>query len=136
MKTKLRNIKKNILSEQWATLSRIDFDYKFKTGWKRLSREAYNRGNGTALLPYNPEKGTVILTKQFRMPAFVNDPKDAMSIEVCAGTIDKNESAKTCAIREAREEIGYAINNLKKVIECYSSVGAVTEKNVSVCCRV
>ena len=86
----LKNIKKTTLSKEWATLDRIDYDYQFKTGeWKSLSRESYNRGNGAAILLYNPKKRTVILTKQFRMPIYEVNKKEGMSIEVCAGAIDK-----------------------------------------------
>ena len=129
MENKLRNIKYNVLSEEWATLHRIDYDYKFENNnWKRLSRESYDRGNGTGILLYNKEKQTVILTKQFRMPAYANTPKDGMSIEVCAGAIDKNENPEVCIIREVEEEVGYKIISAKKVLECYTSPGAVTEK--------
>jgi nudix-type nucleoside diphosphatase (YffH/AdpP family) len=126
---KLRNITYTKLSSEWAILNRIDYDYKFENGnWKRLSRESYNRGNGTSILLYNKEKQTVILTKQFRMPAYDNNKKDGMSIEVCAGAIDKNEVPEVCIIREVEEEVGYKINSAKKVMECYMSPGAVTEK--------
>ena len=129
MEDKLRNIKHNVLSNEWATLDRVDYDYKFEDGqWRRLSRESYNRGNGTGILLYNKENKTVILTKQFRMPAYVNTKVDGMSIEVCAGALDKNEEPETCIIREVEEEVGYKINSAKKVIECYTSPGAVTEK--------
>jgi len=129
MEDRLRNIKHNILSDEWATLVRVDYDYKFESGhWKRLSRESYNRGNGAAILLYNKEKHTVIMTKQFRMPAYVNDTKDGMSIEVCAGAIDENEPPEVCVIREVEEEVGYKIHAAKKVMECYMSPGAVTEK--------
>ncbi len=75
----LKNIKYTTLSKEWATLNRIDYDYQFKNGeWKPISRECYNRGNGTAILLYNTEKETVILTKQFRMPAYENDKSDGM----------------------------------------------------------
>ncbi|SFZ91736.1 nudix-type nucleoside diphosphatase, YffH/AdpP family [Flaviramulus basaltis] len=129
MEDKLRNIKYNVLSKEWATLYQIDYDYKFENNnWKRLSRESYDRGNGTGILLYNKEKQMVILTKQFRMPAYANTPKDGMSIEVCAGAIDKNENPEVCIIREVEEEVGYKITSAKKVIECYTSPGAVTEK--------
>ncbi|ULC58339.1 NUDIX domain-containing protein [Flaviramulus sp. BrNp1-15] len=129
MEDKLRNIKHHVLSDEWATLDRVDYDYKFEDGqWRRLSRESYNRGNGTGILLYNKEKQTVILTKQFRMPAYVNNPKEGMSIEVCAGAIDKNEDPEVCIIREVEEEVGYKISSTKKVLECYTSPGAVTEK--------
>jgi len=129
VKNKLRNITHNTLSKAWATLNRIDYDYQFKDGsWKRLSRESYDRGNGTSVLLYNKKKGTVILTKQFRMPAYANDKNDGMSIEVCAGALDKDESPETCIIREIEEEVGYKINQVTKVLEAYTSPGAVTEK--------
>lgn len=125
----LKNIKYNVLSKEWATLHRIDYDYQFKDGsWKTISRESYNRGNGTSVLLYNVEKQTVILTRQFRMPAYVNDKQDGMSIEVCAGALDKNEEPETCIIREIEEEVGYRVDEVKKVLECYMSPGAVTEK--------
>ena len=127
--SKPKNITFNNLSKEWATLDRIDYDYQFKDGsWKRLSRESYNRGNGTSILLYNKEKKTVILTKQFRMPAYINNENDGISIEVCAGALDKNESPETCIIREVEEEVGYKINSAQKVFEGYMSPGAVTEK--------
>lgn len=126
---KLRNISYTELSSEWATLNRINYDYKFENGsWKHLSRESYNRGDGTGILLYNKHKGTVILTKQFRMPAYDNNKNEGMSIEVCAGAIDKAEDPKVCIIRETEEEVGYKIKCAKKVIECYTSPGAVTEK--------
>ncbi len=126
---KLKNITKKILSKAWATLYEIDYDYQFKDGsWKRSSRESYDRGNGTAILLYNPKKGTVILTRQFRMPAYENDKNDGMSIEACAGAIDKNESPEKTIIRETEEEVGYKIKSAKKVLQAYTSPGAVTEK--------
>ncbi len=129
---KLKNITYNTLSNAWATLNRIDYDYQFNDGsWKRLSRESYDRGNGTSILLYNKEKGTVILTKQFRMPAYANDVNDGMSIEVCAGAIDKNESPEVCIIREVEEEVGFKIYEVTKVLESYMSPGAVTEKMYS-----
>lgn len=125
----LKHITKKILSKAWATLYEIDYDYQFKDGhWKRLSRESYDRGNGTCILLYNQEKGTVILTRQFRMPAYHNDERDGMSIEVCAGAIDKNESPQVTIIREAEEEVGYRLVHTKQIMEAYSSPGALTEK--------
>ncbi len=126
---RIKDITKKILSKAWATLYEINYDYQFKDGsWKRLSRESYDRGNGTCILLYNKEKSTVILTKQFRMPAYHNDENDGMSIEVCAGAIDKNESAASTIIREVEEEVGYKIQNVKQIMEAYSSPGALSEK--------
>nr|WP_321225800.1 NUDIX domain-containing protein [uncultured Psychroserpens sp.] len=125
----LKNITKATLSHEWAKLDRIDYDYKFKNGeWKRLSRETYNRGNGAAILLYNSKKGTVILTKQFRMPVYENNELEGMSIEVCAGAIDGNESPIETILRETEEEVGYKIDNAKQVLTAYTSPGALTEK--------
>jgi len=125
----LKNITKTTLSKEWARLDRIDYDYQFKNGeWKRLSRECYNRGNGAAILLYNVKKQTVILTKQFRMPAYENNKNEGMSIEACAGAIDNNDKPLETIIRETEEEVGYKIDNAKQVLTAYTSPGALTEK--------
>ncbi|MFD2541670.1 NUDIX domain-containing protein [Lacinutrix gracilariae] len=126
---KLKNIQNKVLSNEWATLNRIDYDFQFNDGsWKRISRESYDRGDGACVLLYNKEKSTIILTKQFRMPAYANNKNDGMSIEVCAGAIDNNEAPEVCIIREVEEEVGYKIPKATKVLEAYTSPGAVTEK--------
>jgi len=129
MENNLKNITKTTLSHDWAKLDRIDYDYQFKNGeWKRLSRETYNRGHGAAILLYNPNKGTVILTKQFRMPIYDANPNEGMSIEACAGAIDNNDTALETIIRETEEEVGYKIDTAKQVLTAYTSPGALTEK--------
>lgn len=126
---RLKNIKRTTLSKEWATLDRIDYDYQFETGeWKRVSRECYNRGNGVAILLYNPEKGTVILTKQFRMPVYESNKDEAMFIEACAGAIDNNDEPLETVIRETEEEVGYRLEDAKQVLTAYTSPGALTEK--------
>ncbi len=116
------------LSNNFYVLDNVNFDYKNKNGiWKNQNRESYNRGDGAAILLYNPIKKTVILTKQFRMPSFLNGNTDGMMIEVCAGLLDENNPI-TCIKNEAEEETGYQIKNPKKVFEIYSTPGAVTEK--------
>ena len=76
----------DVLSNNWYTLRKITFDYQKKDGsWETQSREAYDRGNGAAILLYNTEQKNVILTRQFRMPTYVNGNPDGMMIEACAG---------------------------------------------------
>jgi len=129
MSNTIKNISHKILSRAWATLTEISYDYRFKDGtWRRVKREVYDRGDGTCVLLYNTEKQSVILTKQFRMPIYDVNEDEAMSIEVCAGAIDKNESARRAIIREVEEEVGYSINQVEKVMEAYMSPGALTEK--------
>ena len=116
------------LSENWYKLDKVDFDYQTKNGaWQNQLRESYDRGDGAAILLYNPSKKTVILTKQFRMPSYLNENPDGMMIEVCAGLLDADDPL-TCIKKEAEEETGYKINNPTKLFEIYSTPGAVTEK--------
>jgi len=89
-------------------------------------REVYDRGNGAAILLYNNENKTVILTRQFRLPTYLNKNQTGMMIEACAGMLDA-ENAEECIIRETEEETGYKINKVQKIFEAYMSPGAVTE---------
>lgn len=116
-----------ILSNNWYTLKKITFDYLNKNEeWIEQSREAYDRGNGAVILLYNTEKQSVILTKQFRMPTFINGNSDGMLIEACAGLLDA-EDPLTAILRETEEETGYKLTHVEKVYECYMSPGSVTE---------
>ncbi|UWX53807.1 GDP-mannose pyrophosphatase NudK [Maribacter litopenaei] len=125
--SKIRNIKKQLLSDNWYTLNKFSFEYQKDDGtWEEQHREAYDRGNGAAILLYNRKKQTVILTRQFRMPTYVNGNEDGMMIEVCAGLLD-GDHPEDCIKKETEEETGYQIENVKKVIETYMSPGSVTE---------
>lgn len=116
------------LSNDWYTLDKVNFDYQLKNGsWQNQNRESYDRGDGACILLFNNKKGTVILTKQFRMPSYLNGNDDGMSIEVCAGLLDEDDPI-TCIKKEAEEETGYLLEKVKKVFVIYSTPGAVTEK--------
>ena len=117
-----------ILSKNWYTLKKVTYDYLKKDGqWQSQSREAYDRGNGAAILLYNKETQTVILTRQFRMPTYINGNETGMMIEVCAGLLDEHD-AEECIRRETEEETGYKIKDVRKILEAYMSPGSVTEK--------
>lgn len=127
MNDKVRNMNVSILSENWYTLKKVDFEYLNNQNiWEKQSREAYDRGNGAVVLLYNLERQTVILTRQFRMPTYLNKNKDGMMIEACAGLLDENDP-KTAIIKEIEEETGYRIKTVEKVFESYMSPGSVTE---------
>lgn len=127
MSSKVKNVKSEVLSDNWYTLRKITYDYLKNDGtWQMQSREAYDRGNGAAMLLYNCEHKTVILIKQFRMPTFVNGNADGMLIEACAGLLD-NDNPEDCIKRETEEETGYKISHVKKIFEAYMSPGSVTE---------
>ena len=119
--------KTELLSDNWYILNRVTVDYQKKDGsWDTQQREVYDRGNGAAILLYNKSKGTVILTRQFRLPSYLNGNKSGLLIEVCAGLLDE-DNPEACIIRETEEETGYRLRSVKKVFEAYMSPGAVTE---------
>lgn len=116
-----------ILSDNWYVLRKITYEYLKKDGSKQTqSREAYDRGNGATILLYNKEQKTVMLTRQFRLPTFVNGNKNGMLIEACAGLLDR-DNAEDCIRRETEEETGYKVSDVKKIFEAYMSPGSVTE---------
>ena len=120
-------IKTEILSDNWYVLKKITYNYKNKDGTMITHKlEAYDRGNGATILLYNKEYKTVILTRQFRLPTFVNGNETGMMIEACAGLLDK-DNAEDCIRRETEEETGYRINYVRKIFEAYMSPGSVTE---------
>ena len=123
----IKNIKKEVLSDNWYTLNKYTYDYQKEDGsWENQQRESYDRGNGACILLYNKKKGSVILTRQFRMPTYTNGNKNGMLIEVCAGLLD-GDHPEQCIKKEAKEETGYRIHTVTKVMEGYTSPGAVTE---------
>ncbi|MDD7887633.1 GDP-mannose pyrophosphatase NudK [Flavivirga sp. 57AJ16] len=125
---RIKNIVSKLLSDNHYILKKLTFDYLMKNGkWVTQMREVYNRGDGAGILLYNKEKQTVILIKQFRMPTYMNDNEDGFLVEICAGLLDK-DNPEACIIREAEEEVGYRIKEVKKVYEAYSSPGVMTEK--------
>lgn len=123
----VKNIRKKVLSDNWYILNKYTYDYHREDGtWETHEREAYDRGNGAAILLYNKDKGTVVLTKQFRMTTYVNGNDDGMMIEACAGLLD-GDNPEDCIRKEVEEETGYAVTDVRKVFECYMSPGSVTE---------
>lgn len=128
MNDRVRILDRTVLSNNWYVLNKITFEYQQKNGqWVTQSREAYDRGNGATILLHNPEADTVILTRQFRLPTFVNGNPDGMLIETCAGLLD-DDSPDVAIRRETEEETGYRITDVTKVLEAYMSPGSVTEK--------
>lgn len=127
MKDRIKIINEKVISDRWFTLKDISFDYTRNNGEvQRQDRVVYHKGNYAALLLYNREKQTIILTKQFRMPAYMNKPEDGFVTEVCAGMLD-NDSPEKAVIREAEEETGYRVTEVQMVFECYTSPGTLSE---------
>lgn len=125
--TKVKITETKILSDNWYTLNKVTYEYQKANGeWETQSREAYDRGNGATILLYHPEKKTIILTRQFRLPTYVNGNENGMLIETCAGLLDKN-NPEDCIRKETEEETGYRVSKVRKIFEAYMSPGSVTE---------
>ena len=126
-KDRVRIKQVEVLSDKWYVLRKTTYDFLGRDGtWSTLSRETYDRGNGATILLYSRLKQTIVLTRQFRFPAFVNE-HDGMLIETCAGLLDRDDP-HTCIRKETQEETGYRIQEVRKVFEAFMSPGSVTER--------
>ena len=128
MRDRVKAVSRTVLCENWATLARTEFDFRRGTGaWQRLARETYESGDGAGVLLYNRNQRTVILTRQFRFPAYqVGEAGDL--IEVCAGKLDGDDPV-SAAKKEAEEETGYRITEIEEVMAgVYMSPGSITER--------
>ena len=117
-----------VLSDDWYTLRKVEFEYRSPNGgWSTQTREAYDRGNGATILLVDWTRRTVLLTRQFRVPAYLNGHTDGMLIETAAGLLD-DDDATTAIRREATEETGYRVRDAVPIFELFMSPGSVTER--------
>lgn len=125
---RVRIVEQRVLADDWFVLKKNIFDYRHSNGrWQRLQRETYDRGDGAALLLFNRTRGTVVLTRQFRFPAYANGLADGMLVEACAGLLD-NEAPEVAIRREVQEETGFDVRTPRKVFQAFMSPGSVTER--------
>ncbi|WP_295842436.1 NUDIX domain-containing protein [uncultured Microbacterium sp.] len=118
----------DLLAAGWHVLRATTFRYRGDDGeWTTLTRETYDRGNGATILLYDPDRRTVLLTRQFRYPAYVNDHRDGMLIETAAGLLDDDDPI-TAIRREAEEETRVRVDEVQHVFDVYMSPGSVTER--------
>jgi nudix-type nucleoside diphosphatase (YffH/AdpP family) len=124
---RVKILSREILSDDWGVLTKYEIDYRRRDGTvQRLFRETYDRGHGAAILLYNRDKGTVILTRQFRLPVHMTGG-DADLIEACAGLLDARDP-ETAIRAEAEEETGLRVGAVQLVWNAYMSPGSVTER--------
>ena len=127
MNDRVRITEEKLLSDNWYVLKRFSFDLQRRDGsWQPQTREVYDRGNGATILLYNLAHRTVVLTRQFRIPAHVNGHSGFL-IEAAAGLLD-NASPEERIRLEAEEETGYRVSAVKKIYEAFMSPGSVTER--------
>lgn len=125
---RVRIVHERTLADDWFVLKKTSFEYLRSDGrWQLAHRETYDRGNGAVLLLFNRARGTVVLTRQFRFPAFANGLADGMLVEACAGLLDDEEPSAAIR-REVHEETGFAVTAPRKIFEAFMSPGSVTEK--------
>jgi GDP-mannose pyrophosphatase NudK len=117
------------LSDNRYKLSKVFFDYHRSNGkWQAQAREVYNRGDGAAVLMIDRVRQKVLLTRQFRLPTYLNGLMDGLMLEVCAGVVEAGENPYDTMMREIEEETGYRIQGMRKLFETYMSPASVTEK--------
>ncbi|MDN5926950.1 MAG: NUDIX domain-containing protein [Hyphomicrobiales bacterium] len=117
-----------LLSDGWTKLKKIVLDYRRRDGGlDTQTREVYERGEAATVLPYDPERGTVLLVRQFRLPVYLASGAETM-LEACAGVVDGEEDAETCIRREAEEEMGCRLRDLKRLYSAYTIPGSVSER--------
>lgn len=118
----------DLLAAGWHVLRATTFRYRNDDGeWVTQTRETYDRGNGATILLYDPARRTVLLTRQFRYPVYVNDHPDGMLIETAAGLLDDDDPL-TAIRREAEEETGVRVDDVQHVFDVYMSPGSITER--------
>jgi nudix-type nucleoside diphosphatase (YffH/AdpP family) len=127
---RVQNLELEVLSDHWYVLRKATFDYRNRDGRvTREVREAYDRGNGVTILVHDPAAGTVLLTRQFRLPIFLNGHPDGMLIETAAGLLDRRgEEPEEAMRREAEEELGVRLDAVDRLFELFMSPGSVTER--------
>jgi len=127
MEKNIRNIRNELLTKNWGKLQKLTYEFRREDGtWETQVREVYDRGNGATILLYNSLKRTILLTRQFRIPTYLNGNDDGLMIETCAGKLDE-DNPDDCIKREVMEETGYEVPEVMKVFEAYMSPGSVTE---------
>jgi GDP-mannose pyrophosphatase NudK len=122
----IRILNEDIIDASHWTYKRVTYETDVGGHMRRSSREVFDRGDAAAILLYNLGRKTVILTRQFRLPAYLNGGEPDL-VEACAGHIEDGDPHATI-LRELREETGFVIGDAERVFQCYMSPGSVTEK--------
>lgn len=133
-RAEIRNVTSKVLSKEWATLTQYRFELQRRDGvWEPQIRESYDRGHAAVILPFDPERKTVLLVRQFRLPVHLQGD-DSLLIEACAGLLEGDDPV-TCIRKEAEEELGYRLEAVTHHYDIYMSPGSVTEKLSLFTCR-
>jgi nudix-type nucleoside diphosphatase (YffH/AdpP family) len=113
------------LSANWNKLEKVDFQYVRANGETQpLTREIYHVDDGATVLLYDAARRTVILVRQFRLPAYLRGTSGDL-LETPAGFLD-GAAPEARMKQEVEEETGYRIASMQKVFEALMVPGCVT----------
>lgn len=119
---------KQTLSDKKYPLKYITFEKPDAEGeFQSLEKEVYFRPDAVAVLLVDEKQKKLLLTKQFRLPTFLNGSDSGYLIEACAGLIDEGETPEQTVRREVEEETGYQIHELTKIAGAFTSPASATE---------
>lgn len=117
-----------VLSANWFVNRTTTFDQQHADGtWTTQERETHDRGDGATVLLHDAAARTVLLTRQFRWPAYVNGHPDGLLVETAAGLLDA-EDPETAIRREVAEEVGLEVGEVTHPFDLWTSPGSVTER--------
>jgi nudix-type nucleoside diphosphatase (YffH/AdpP family) len=123
-----RGLDEQVLAREKYSFSRLVYELRRADGrWEKHERNLFRRPDACVLLPYDPQREKVLLTRQFRLGAYMNDATPGL-LEACAGTLDPGEAPADCMRREAMEEMGLKVDELRYLFEAFVSPAASTEK--------
>jgi nudix-type nucleoside diphosphatase (YffH/AdpP family) len=119
-----RDLDEEVLAREKYSFSRLTYELRRADGrWEKHERNLFRRPDAAVLLPYDSKRGKVLLTRQFRLGAYMNDSTLNL-LEACAGTIDAGEPPDACMRREAMEEIGLHVADMRFLFEAFVSPAA------------
>jgi len=126
MKNKIEDFKLQPLVD--AKFIHTSFAMYTQNGQKK-TWEIVEAHDSVAILIYHKDKNTFVLVKQFRPAVYLNND-EGMTVELCAGIVDKPLSLAQIAQEEIEEECGYAVDleDIEKITSFHTSVGFAGSK--------
>ena len=122
-----RILSEEVLSAAWGRLTRYTIAYTRRDGRTETQiREVYDHGNGSAVLPIDAARGTVLLVRQFRLAAHLQGGSGYL-VEACAGLND-DLTPEQAIRKEAEEELGLHLRGLRHLTDILMSAGSLSER--------
>ena len=128
MNKTVRIIQRRELFKKFFRIEEVTLRHELYNGSMsaEMTRLILDRGDSVAMLLCDPEKQTLLLCEQFRIPTYDKGP--GWLLELPAGTLEQGEDAEECARREAMEETGYSVKSFRRITSVYLSPGGSSER--------